>query len=161
MIVVVPGWLDPHLVETVQRFRGAIYLADGAVRALPDGRHIETADAASYHIVSIRNGLDACIRYRHFPHRDARIGGWAVAPEARGSRIGIQLALECVRLAELLGDDVGVATATVRHGSADILRRLGGRVLARYYDAAFACEMERIEFRLGEMRRERNLRRAA
>ncbi len=154
MIAVALGWLSPEVVEAVQRFRGAIYIEDGAVETLKDGRHIEAPDMRSYHIILIdEGGIGACIRYLRFGNRSARIGGWAVAPKFRGTRASIRMALETVRLAEQFGDTHGIATATVRHNSAGILRRLGGRVIARYYDANYRCEMERIEFSLSDMKR--------
>ena len=59
--------------------------------------------------------------------------------------------MECFRLAERLGDTRGIANATVRHESAAILKRLGGRAIARYYDRQYGCQMERIEFYLGDL----------
>lgn len=156
MIVVASGFLSPELVEAVQRFRGSVYLADGAVLQLDNGHHIEALDETSYHLVFLRKGeIKACLRYKR-DYRNgwgrARIGGWAVAPELRGTRVGVRLALEAVRLAEKLGDQSGIATATTRHHSADILKRLGGKLLARYWDRNYGCEMEYLEFHLSDMR---------
>ena len=136
MLIIAPGFLSLELVEAVQRFRGSVYLEDGAVLELDHGRHIEAIDETNYHIVFFRDGeLKGCLHYKR-DYRNgsgrARIGGWAVAPELRGTRVGVRLALEAVRLAEKLGDRSGVATATTRHHSAEILKRLGGRMLARY-----------------------------
>jgi hypothetical protein len=61
-----------------------------------------------------------------------------------------------------------LATATVRHGSASILRRIGltplvvdGSVVPPYYDPQYGCEMEALRFdssapnpKYGEMIRE-------
>ena len=157
MIVVAVGWLSPELVEAVQRFRGAIYAADGAVTFDGD-RHIEAADAESYHVVLLRDGeIKACLRYQQIRNHCARIGGWAVAAELRGTRAAVRIALEAVRLAERLGDQSGVAKATVRHGSADILRKMGGRLIFRYWDADYGCEMDFLEFHLPEMKSRRPL----
>ena len=157
MLLVALGAVSPELVEAVQRFRGRIYQADGAVVELTDGRHVEFADTSAYHVVLLREGgIAACLRYLRESRPDrprVRIGGWAVAPELRGTRVAVRLALEAVRLARHFGDRSGIATATVRHNSAGILGRLGGRVLARYWDAAYGCEMERLEFTLEAMER--------
>lgn len=159
MLIVALGWLSPELVEQVQRFRGSIYIADGAIPKLDNGRHIEALDETSYHLVFFRQGeIKACLRYQR-DYRNgagrARLGGWAVAPELRGTRVGVRLALAAVRLAEQLGDQSGEARATTRHGSADILKKLGGRLRARYWDADYGCEMEYLEFHLSEMRQHR------
>ena len=157
MLIVTSGALSPELVEAVQRFRGRIYYADGAVPELTDGRHLECADERAYHVVLFRAGeIVACLRYwreQRGERMEVRIGGWAVAPELRGTRAGVRLALEAVRLARHFGDRRGIATATVRHNSAGILERLGGRVLARYWDSDYGCEMERLEFSLEVMER--------
>jgi hypothetical protein len=53
----------------------------------------------------------------------------------------------------MLGGGIGIATATRRHGSSSILRRLGGRPLViqgtelpSYYDPQYGCEMEILRF---------------
>lgn len=154
MLIICSGSLAPELVEAVQRFRGAIYLADEAIPGLTDGRHIEAADARSFHIALLQDGaIRACIRYQQIGKGRARIGGWAVDRDARYSRAGIRVVLETVKLAEKLGDHYGTATATIRHNSAGILQRMGGKSLMRYFDPAYRCEIELIEFRLDAMRR--------
>lgn len=155
MMIVAPGFLSPELVAAVQQFRGSVYLEDGAILQLEKGRHVEALDENSYHIVYLHRGeIKACLRYKR-DYRggssQARIGGWAVAPEMRGTRLAVRLALTAVRLARDLGDQYGTATATTRHDSAEILKRLGGRSLRRYYDATYGCEMELLEFYLSEM----------
>jgi hypothetical protein len=56
-------------------------------------------------------------------------------------------------MARLLGGCIGVTTATERHCSASILRRIGGQPLMtqgieipRYFDSRFDCEMEILRF---------------
>ena len=63
---------DSHarLLSEVQRVRGQVYLADGAVRAsqlTPDGRHVQRSDYDSWHLLAVAgNGaVQGCARYRH------------------------------------------------------------------------------------------------
>jgi hypothetical protein len=56
-------------------------------------------------------------------------------------------------LSELMGGALALSTATTRHGSSSILRRIGGRPLSEngveipsYYDANYKCEMELLSF---------------
>jgi len=81
------------------------------------------------------------------------VGGWAVAEERRGSLEALRIILTTYGLLELLGGCTGVATATFRHGSATILRRIGlqsilsdGAELQPYYDPRYACQMEVLRF---------------
>ena len=80
-------------------------------------------------------------------------GGWAVSPESRCTTEGLLLALGSFSLARLRGDCLGISTATVRHCSSSILRRLGGAPLKagdatvpRYYNPRYNCEMEILRF---------------
>jgi hypothetical protein len=81
------------------------------------------------------------------------VGGWALAPEFRGTSEALRIALGSFSLARLLGGCIGVTTATERHCSASILRRIGGQPLKvqgieipRYFDPRFDCEMEILRF---------------
>ena len=60
----------------------------------------------------------------------AEVGGWAVAERNRCTSEGLVLALAGYSLGQLLGGVLGITTATVRHCSSTILRRLGGSDLA-------------------------------
>src|SRR5437763_787501 len=105
MLIIAEAHHNAELVRAIQRFRGAIYAADGAIHELPDGRHIEAADERSWHIAAFVNAeIAGAIRYERKGAGRVRVGGWCVAAEHRGGRIGIKLALECVHLAERLGD---------------------------------------------------------
>src|SRR5262249_12684176 len=71
----------------------------------------------------------------------------------RWSSEGLVLALAGYSLGRLLGGALGITTATVRHCSSTILRRLGGshlewngRPIPSYYDARYKCEMELLRF---------------
>jgi len=80
-------------------------------------------------------------------------GGWALAPELRCTTEALHIALGSYALGELLGGCLGLSTATLRHHSASILKRLGGfsfmwdeQALPAYYDPAYRCEMELVRF---------------
>jgi hypothetical protein len=81
------------------------------------------------------------------------VGGWAVDERNRCTSEGLVLALGSFSLANMLGGAICLTTATVRHCSSTILRRLGGshlqagdRVLPPYYDPRYQCEMELLRF---------------
>ena len=81
------------------------------------------------------------------------VGGWALSPELRCTSEALRIALGTFSLARLLGGCIGVTTATKRHCSASILRRIGGKPLMtqgveipRYFDPRFDCEMEILRF---------------
>jgi len=80
-------------------------------------------------------------------------GGWAVAKDSACISEGLVLALGCFSLSRALGDTLCVSTATVRHCSSTILRRLGGsdlradgHILPTYYDPRYRCEIELLRF---------------
>jgi hypothetical protein len=83
----------------------------------------------------------------------AEVGGWAVAERNRCTSEGLVLALASYSLGRMLGGALGMTTATVRHCSSTILRRLGGsdlradgRIVPSYYDPRYKCEMELLRF---------------
>jgi hypothetical protein len=83
----------------------------------------------------------------------AEVGGWAVAPENRCTSEGLLLALAAYSLGRMLGGCLGITTATVRHSSSRILRRLGGAPLEAdgveipaYFDPNYDCTMELLRF---------------
>ena len=83
----------------------------------------------------------------------AEVGGWAINAEKRFTTEALRIALATYGLAQLLGGCVGITTATVRHHSARILRRIGGRPLnlgqtelPSYYDPQYKCQMEVLRF---------------
>jgi hypothetical protein len=186
------------LLAEMQRFRGAIYLSDGAIRhsdLTANGRHCQAADNESWHMLSFdrHNVVKGCSRYRkhhesvRFDHLGVsqseiarsevwgnrlsravqnelsvarnrgisvvEVGGWAVAAEARFGTDALRLALSTFALARMLGGCIGLTTATVRHCSSAILRKLGGRSLEadgqeipKYFDTAYDCDMEILRF---------------
>jgi len=81
------------------------------------------------------------------------IGGWALAQEIRGSVEALRMVLAIYAFFRTLGGAVGLATATIRHSSASILRRIGGRPLHHnglqvpsYRDSQYSCDMEMLRF---------------
>lgn len=83
----------------------------------------------------------------------AEVGGWAVSEENRCTPDGLVLALAAYSLGRMLGGALGLTTATVRHSSSTILRRLGGSPLeadgvpiSTYYDPRYQCDMELLRF---------------
>ena len=83
----------------------------------------------------------------------AEVGGWAVAKESRCTSEGLLLALAAYSLGRILGGALGITTATVRHSSSAILRRLGGallqsgtEVIPSYHDPRYGCTMELLRF---------------
>lgn len=187
-----------RLVQEMQRLRGSVYLADGAVEErhlTSDGLHSTPEDSHSWHLLMLsKEGyVNACVWYRehspwasmenlrmqHSPlaledesrdalkravdseieqaRRDqltcAEVGGWAVSQQSRCTSEGLLLALAAYSLGRFLGGAVGFTTATVRHCSSTILRRLGGRLLEvdgqeipAYYDPKYKCHMELLRF---------------
>jgi hypothetical protein len=83
----------------------------------------------------------------------AELGGWALSEEIRGSLDALRMALTVYALTQFLGGAVGTTTATKRHHSSTILRKLGGKALSSdgvelppYYDPQYKCEMEILGF---------------
>ena len=186
-----------HLFSQMQRFRGKVYLEDGAIKEkeLIDGRHVVEADDYSWHLlVHDDNGTIAgCIRFQAHDVRNrffrlsvfktaiaacpqwgpalkhavqsevkraknlnlplVEVGGWALAEHVRGTSEALRLGLAAYSLGQLMGGAVGMSTATRRHCSSSILRRMGGEPLTHaglaipaYYDPQYECEMEILRF---------------
>lgn len=81
------------------------------------------------------------------------IGGWALAEEWRGTRAALEILLGSYALAHLWGGCLGACTATVRHSSSSMLRRIGGSPLMAgglelpaYNDPQYDCQMELLRF---------------
>ena len=85
--------------------------------------------------------------------RFAELGGWALAEDMRGSRLASGMALTVFALGQLLGGALATTTATTRHRSSTILKKVGGTGLVAdglelppYYDPQCKCEMEILRF---------------
>jgi hypothetical protein len=187
-----------ELLKGVQRFRGSVYVDDGAV--LPHelssgGRHELPIDQDSWHVVTVddHGEVSACLRFLEettvtdfdglwISHaaitqsddwgprircavegeiRKARahgmcfgeVGGWAIARTRRGTVEALRTILATYGLLQILGNCIGLATATSRHGSAPILRRIGlhglpveGGEVPAYFDPKYGCEMELLRY---------------
>ena len=85
----------------------------------------------------------------------AEVGGWAIDKPHRCSPHFLLLACAAYTLSRTLGNAICMATATARHSSAQILRRLGGaplkvagelREIPPYFDDDYGCTMELLRF---------------
>lgn len=81
------------------------------------------------------------------------VGGWAVTRLRRGTMQAFDTAVSTFALAARLGGCIGITTATVRHCSSRILRKLGGQslvahglTLPSYFDPRYGCDMEILRF---------------
>jgi hypothetical protein len=82
------------------------------------------------------------------------VGGWAVTGELRRSGEALKVALAMYALAQSLGGCIGITTATVRHHSSAVLRKIGGCSLRlnrdtempRYFDPRYDCDIEILHF---------------
>lgn len=81
------------------------------------------------------------------------IGGWALDENWRGTRAAMEILVGSYALAHLWGGALGACTATVRHASSSMLRRIGGsplqtgdQELPAYDDPRYDCQMELLRF---------------
>lgn len=80
-------------------------------------------------------------------------GGWAVGDEWRRTTMAVTTAMATYALGECVGGFLGVTTATVRHCSSRMMRKLGGHsftaegvTVPSYFDPQYGCEMELLRF---------------
>ena len=138
----------------------------GSVRACL--RYVEETDADDFDSLLVRHAAAAesdlgpayrravereLVRARREGLRFGEVGGWAVDEKLRNSTESIKILLAMYGLLELLGGCLGVATATWRHQSAAILRRIGlsalesdGMELPPYFEPFYDCQMELLRF---------------
>ena len=102
----------------------------------------------------LRTGIEDTIRNArernvHF----AEVGGWALADAYRGTKAALETLLASYALSQLFGGCISTCTATVRHGSSSILRRIGAYPLSHfdqpmpvYMDPDYGCNMEVLCF---------------
>lgn len=125
----------------------AVRLDDLRVRHCPLARMDEWRD-------QLKKGVESELARAHREKlRYAEVGGWAVSKNSRCTSEGLVLALAGYSLGRLRGGCLGITTATVRHCSSSILRRIGGEPLEAdgaavpsYYDPRYKCEMEILRF---------------
>jgi hypothetical protein len=89
----------------------------------------------------------------HFGFTFVELGGWVVSEELRCTSEAIRMLLVMYALSQSLGGAIAISTATTRHSSSSILRRIGGTSLGErdgelppYYDSSYGCEMELLAF---------------
>lgn len=83
----------------------------------------------------------------------SELGGWAIAPELRCTTEAVSMLLAGYALADTIGGIAGISTVNLRHGSASILRRMGGvplesdgQELPSYYEPQYSSELEILRF---------------
>jgi hypothetical protein len=132
-------------------------------------RYLDESHVASFENLWIRRGAPAqcpeqgrqfrtAVEWEMGRAREMRVsfgevGGWAVAESHRRTLESVGILLATYGLLELLGGCLGVATATFRHASSTILRKIGlsslavgGVELEPYFDPYYACQMEVLRF---------------
>jgi hypothetical protein len=85
--------------------------------------------------------------------RFVEFGGWAVSRRLRCTTEAVRMCLAWYALCQAIGGTIGLATANTGHHSSAILRRMGGRPLAkagqpvpRYYEHRYRAELEILRF---------------
>jgi hypothetical protein len=104
--------------------------------------------------LSLRTAVESeIVRAKRRGMAFSEVGGWAIVPEKRCKAEALRIAMATYSLAQILGGCVGITTATERHRSSAILRRIGGRSLEcggtelpSYYDPQYRCRMEVLRF---------------
>jgi len=83
----------------------------------------------------------------------AELGGWAIDADYRCTKAALETLLASYAWGQIVGDCLSSCTATVRHRSAMILRRLGGKsltangeIIPSYHDPHYGCQMEILRF---------------
>lgn len=116
-------------------------------------RHTPLARSAEWRSKLWKGVESELKRARRDALRYAEVGGWAVSERSRCTSEGLVLALAGYSLGRICGGCLGITTATVRHCSSSILRRIGGAPLAAdgtpvpsYFDPRYGCEMEILRF---------------
>ena len=146
-----------------------LLLVDGSHRVIGCARYLVHPNTVSFEQLRARHsGLaknpDWAAKVRHAVEQDlaiarshnlsyVEIGGWALAEEWRGTRAALEIVVASYALAHLWGGCLGSCTATARHGSSSILRRIGGASfqfagdsLPPYEDPQYGCQMELLRF---------------
>ena len=144
------------MLDSIGRVSACVWYMEHAATAVFDqlrARHTPLASHEHWRSVLWRAVESELARARHHKLRYAEIGGWAVAEHSRCSCEGVLLALAAFSLGRIGNGTLGMTTATVRHASATILRRLGGAPLEAdgaaiplYFDPRYQCQMELLRF---------------
>jgi len=102
----------------------------------------------------VRGAVEADIRRARVRNQSyVEIGGWALSEEWRGTKAALEILVASYALAHLWGGCIASCTATVRHCSSSILRRIGGismewcgETVPAYQDPHYGCLMELLRF---------------
>jgi len=160
--------MDGRHISPVDEKSWHVLSVDEAGQVCACLRYLEERKAARFDDLWVRHAAAVQSakgpRYRHAVEQEmlrarelglsfGEVGGWAVARDRRWTLEPVRILLATYGLLELLGGCAGVATATVRHGSATILRRIGlspllsdGGCFPPYFDPHYGCEMELLRF---------------
>lgn len=146
-----------------------LLMVDGDQRVTACGWYMLHEDGVTFDSLRVRNcALGRSVEHRHTLRTAvesemaaarrlglgyAEIGGWAAANETGCSAEGLMLVLAGFSLSRICGGALGLTTATARHSSATILRKLGGSsfevdgtAIEAYYDPTYRCMMELLRF---------------
>ncbi len=102
----------------------------------------------------LREAVEEEIRIaRRRGFRFVEFGGWAVSRRLRCSTEAVRMCFAWYALCQAIGGTIGLATANTGHHSSAILRRMGGRPLAKagqpvphYYEHKYRAELEILRF---------------
>lgn len=170
------GAIDDDSIDAEGRFKMCgdeeawhLILADQEDHVVGCARYLVYANTIPYRVLRIsqsalgqdpqwssklRSAVEADLRLaRQRELLYVEIGGWALSEEWRKTKAALETAAGSYALGHLWGGTLGACTATVRHGSASILRRIGGsslvaggKALPPYFDPRFGCGMELLRF---------------
>jgi hypothetical protein len=102
----------------------------------------------------LRNAIKADFRLaRECNFAYVELAAWAIEETYRHTKAAFESVLASYAWAQLVGGCVSACTATIRNGSASMLRRIGGtslesngQALPRYLDPHYGCLMEILRF---------------
>ncbi len=129
-------------------------------RPIRDGFHQLTCSKSALAKSPVSGPLLRSAFNRHFATARRKgigygeVGAWAIDAEARCSTAAVSIALMSFALADALGGGMAVTTATTRHHSSAILRRLGASPLgdiAPYFEPMFGCTIEVLQFEIEKL----------
>ena len=170
------GAIQPCELDDDGRFRMQgdeqswhLLLTDGAQEVIGCARYLVHPNTVAFHNLRIshsalardprwnskvRGAVEAELalaRRKNYSYLE--IGGLALTEEWRGTRAALEILLSSFALAQLWGGCIGSCTATVRHSSSSMLRRIGGvsleaggEALPSYEDSLYGCHMELLRF---------------
>lgn len=139
---------DDADVSSIRRFRYGVYAQDG----LEVNSDYEIKDYRSYHVLAYAGAeIVGCIRYTPSinpcdPLLTDQVGGWAVRSDYRHTSVSIALLLWGYKIGQRRGGATVLTEATVRHGSAGMMERMGGLPAGEYFSHEYGCMMRDFYF---------------